>query len=117
MPPEPAPGVTVLQQRFCPLCDRPIVDGEAVLRCDGCGVLHHPSCWVKNDGCVTESEHLSNPIAQAYTPMRMTGGEAPYPGEGVRRPAAAIRDKTLWSAPDPVWRAGRGQETVSGRVA
>ncbi|MBV9563955.1 MAG: creatininase family protein [Bradyrhizobium sp.] len=30
--------------------------------------------------------------------------------------ADAIRDKTLWTRPDPVWRAGRGQGTASGRV-
>jgi creatinine amidohydrolase len=28
--------------------------------------------------------------------------------------AAAIRDKALWSRPDPVWRKGRGQETTAG---
>jgi creatinine amidohydrolase len=30
--------------------------------------------------------------------------------------AEAIRDKTLWSRPDPVWRKGRGQETTAGAV-
>jgi len=30
--------------------------------------------------------------------------------------AEAIRDKTLWSRPDPVWRKGRGQETTAGRA-
>jgi creatinine amidohydrolase len=30
--------------------------------------------------------------------------------------AEAIRDKALWTRPDPVWRAGRGQGTASGRV-
>jgi creatinine amidohydrolase len=30
--------------------------------------------------------------------------------------ADAIRDKTLWSRPDPVWRKGRGQETTAGAV-
>jgi creatinine amidohydrolase len=28
--------------------------------------------------------------------------------------AEAIRNKTLWSHPDPVWRQGRGQETTAG---
>jgi creatinine amidohydrolase len=30
--------------------------------------------------------------------------------------AEAIRDATLWSRPDPVWRKGRGQETTAGRA-
>jgi creatinine amidohydrolase len=30
--------------------------------------------------------------------------------------ADAIRNKTLWSRPDPVWRKGRGQETTAGAV-
>ena len=30
--------------------------------------------------------------------------------------AAAIRDKVLWSRPDPVWRPGRGQQTTAGKV-
>jgi creatinine amidohydrolase len=30
--------------------------------------------------------------------------------------ADAIRDKALWSRPDPVWRPGRGQETTAGKV-
>jgi creatinine amidohydrolase len=30
--------------------------------------------------------------------------------------AEAIRDKTLWSRPDPVWRTGRGQDTTAGRA-
>lgn len=33
-----------------------------------------------------------------------------------RELAAAISDERLWSTPDPVWRAGRGQETTSGRI-
>ncbi|MDF2813253.1 MAG: creatininase family protein [Microvirga sp.] len=31
--------------------------------------------------------------------------------------ADAILDEALWSAPDPVWRAGRGQETTAGRTS
>jgi creatinine amidohydrolase len=30
--------------------------------------------------------------------------------------AEAIRDKVLWSRPDPVWRKGRGQQTTAGAV-
>jgi creatinine amidohydrolase len=30
--------------------------------------------------------------------------------------AEAIRDATLWSRLDPVWRQGRGQETTAGKA-
>ena len=30
--------------------------------------------------------------------------------------AEAIRNKALWSRPDPVWRKGRGQETTAGAM-
>lgn len=40
--------------------------GEAVLRCEGCGVFHHPACWVTNGGCSTPGPHHSAPVAQAY---------------------------------------------------
>lgn len=33
-----------------------------------------------------------------------------------RELAAAIRNKALWSRPDPVWRNGRGQQTTAGRA-
>jgi len=73
------------QQRFCPLCDRSFEEGEAVLRCEGCGVLHHPGCWVTNGGCVTQTEHKVAPQAQAYTSgSRSPGVPAPHPGEGLR---------------------------------
>lgn len=76
--------MTVHLQRFCPLCDRAFQEGEAVLRCEGCGVMHHPGCWVTNNSCATQTEHKVTPIAQAYTTGRPIGGQAPHPGEGTR---------------------------------
>lgn len=55
-----------------------------MLRCEGCGVLHHPGCWVRNDGCVTQVDHKRTPIAQAYSTSRPAGAPAPHPGEGTR---------------------------------
>ncbi|MEO8538744.1 MAG: RING finger protein [bacterium] len=72
-------------QRFCPQCDRSFQEGEAVLRCDGCGVLHHPGCWVTNGGCATQTEHHVSPSAMAYSANERTvGSAAPHPGEGTR---------------------------------
>ena len=70
-------------QRFCPVCDRPFLEGDAVLRCEGCSVLHHPSCWVRNEGCVTAEEHHSAPIAEAYGGGR-PAPRMPHPAEGTR---------------------------------
>lgn len=55
------------EQRFCPICDEPFADGDAVLRCAGCSVLYHPRCWVREDGCPAPGEHERTPMALAYT--------------------------------------------------
>ncbi|MBI5949648.1 MAG: SH3 domain-containing protein [Chloroflexi bacterium] len=70
-------------QRFCPLCNRAFNSGEAVLRCAGCDVLHHPGCWVKNDGCATHTDHEARPVAIAYD-NRETVMAPPHPAEGTR---------------------------------
>ncbi len=68
-------------QRFCPVCNRAFTRGEAVLRCSGCNVLHHPGCWVTNNGCATSDPHRSTPVAVGFE----GGPAAPPPGERVRR--------------------------------
>lgn len=89
-------------QRFCPLCDRSFQEGEAVLRCDGCGVLHHPGCWVTNGGCATQSEHKVSPSAMAYTANeRISGSPAPHPGEGTRSGPMAPPPAEI-GAPEPI---------------
>lgn len=55
-----------------------------MLRCEGCGVMHHPGCWVTNDGCATQTRHKVSPLAQAYATSRIIGAAAPHPGEGTR---------------------------------
>ena len=71
--------------------------------------MHHPACWVKNSGCMTNTEHQSVPVAVAYTPGRPAGGEAPHPGEGTRvtpldpaRPPIEMRQRPQADAPAPV---------------
>lgn len=109
--------MTAQQQRFCPLCDRAFEEGEAVLRCEGCGVMHHPACWVRNNGCVTQTEHKKTPIAQAYTGMRPIGGPVAHPGEGIRVAGAPARlepshdalPPTLAPTRDELARPGNGE--------
>ncbi|MEX0781819.1 MAG: RING finger protein [Dehalococcoidia bacterium] len=102
------------QQRFCPLCDRTFADGEAVLRCDGCGVMHHPACWVKNGGCATATEHKSVPVALAYTNGKPITGQAPHPGEGTRVAGPARPPDAVGVAPGPGGRSRQPVATVRG---
>ncbi len=89
-------------QRFCPLCDRSFQEGEAVLRCDGCGILHHPGCWVTNGGCATQTDHRISPSAMAYTANeRQSGAPAPHPGEGMRSGPMAPPPAEI-GAPEPI---------------
>lgn len=46
--------------------------------------MHHPGCWVTNNGCATQAPHKVTPVAQAYSSGRPIGGPAPHPGEGTR---------------------------------
>lgn len=79
-------SVTVERQRFCPVCDRLFNEGEAVLRCGSCRVLHHPGCWVKNNGCATDGPHDARPQPEAYAiPVR----SEPLPVGAAPRPAPA----------------------------
>ncbi|MGE3076341.1 MAG: RING finger protein [Dehalococcoidia bacterium] len=97
------------QQRFCPLCNRAFQEGEAVLRCEGCSVMHHPGCWVTNGGCATEANHRVTPAALAYTSREsIPGAPAPHPGEGTRTaPPPLIEDPTVASEPIPFRPAAR----------
>ena len=56
-----------------------------MLRCGGCGVLHHPACWVRHGGCATQRPHESAPSALAFTGGAGAAVEPPHPGEGTRR--------------------------------
>ena len=91
----PAPrtvGLAGQIQRFCPFCDRVFIEAEAVLRCEGCNVLHHPGCWVKNDGCHSPGEHVRSPVAVAYTSQRPPATVESHPAEGTRINLAAQRE-------------------------
>lgn len=73
-----------------------------MLRCDGCGVLHHPGCWVTNGGCATQTSHRVTPTAMAYsTHERQTGTPAAHPGEGTRSGPMAPPPAEI-GAPDPI---------------
>jgi len=87
-------------QRFCPYCDRAFVEGEAILVCEGCGVMHHPSCWVRNDGCSTPDDHDVKSVARAY---QSTGHIAPSP----LQPSESMRPQRGNES------AGRGLEPLS----
>ncbi len=76
-------NVAVERQRFCPVCDRLFNEGEAVLRCAACQMQHHPACWVRNNGCATDTPHNASPQPEAY------GVTAPRPVAVAAEPVAA----------------------------
>ncbi len=71
-------------QRFCPLCDRAFVESEALLVCEGCSVMYHPSCWVRNDGCATPEPHEVRSRAIAYRLAEPGVSSVPQPAESLR---------------------------------
>lgn len=99
--------LTAQVQRFCPICNRAFGDGEAVLRCEGCGVLHHPGCWVKQGGCATDGEHDMTPVALAYA-------QQPAPQPIVLHPGEGVRVKTRRAPPRLALPPGDDTETVIG---
>lgn len=46
--------------------------------------MYHPACWVRNDGCITNTPHHKAPMAQAYSSVHMAAGPMENPGEGTR---------------------------------
>lgn len=46
--------------------------------------MYHPACWVRNDGCITNTPHHKAPLAQAYSSVHMAAGPMDNPGEGTR---------------------------------
>ena len=65
-----------------------------MLACEDCGVLHHPACWVRNDGCSTDGAHRGAPHAFAYArprPVRESiHAEPVLPGDPPGRPPTAV---------------------------
>ena len=89
-------------QRFCPYCGQSFLSGEAVLQCSGCGVMHHPGCWVRNGGCSTTRPHDQGIVASSYGEAGSPAGGAAEAGQGAvppqwARPGAAQPER----APDP----------------
>lgn len=111
------------QQRFCPICDRSFEEGEAILRCEGCDVLHHPACWVRNDGCATSNDHPSSPVAEAYTTIRTPipppprSAPAPQPPQGEVPPRSRFmgqRYNREGEVPRPVLRRQQQEQPMIG---
>jgi hypothetical protein len=92
--------MTAEQQRYCPLCDKLLISGEAVLQCSKCQRMHHPACWVKNEGCSLVCADAI-PVPVAYTPPSPQYQPA-HPGEGTRTAANPPPARGLESPRDPV---------------
>lgn len=94
--------MTAEQQRYCPLCDKLLISGEAVLQCSKCQRLHHPGCWVKNEGCsLMCADAVPTPVA--YTPPSPQY-QPTHPAEGTRTAANPPPARGLEAPRDPVER-------------
>ncbi|MBO7251093.1 MAG: zinc ribbon domain-containing protein [Oscillospiraceae bacterium] len=40
-----------MEEKICPVCELPLVEGSRVTVCPDCGTFHHLSCWERNNGC------------------------------------------------------------------
>lgn len=68
-------------------------------------MLHHPGCWVSNNGCATTEPHEAAPQAMAYPDAeRPPGAPARHPGEGTRTapPPSSPPHPPQPTTPDPV---------------
>lgn len=117
---------------------RPIFESDTGARhaCEG-----ETSLMLAIAGDIVKKDKFDEAMQQAPAPVRAPGGVSRFYSFSERAPitgtlgnpraataekggrflavqaealAEAIRDKALWSRPDPVWRPGRGQETTAG---
>ncbi|GAB4335820.1 MAG: hypothetical protein Kow0010_23420 [Dehalococcoidia bacterium] len=99
-------------QRFCPTCNQSFSEGEAILRCKGCGVFQHPACWVRVGGCVTDRPHETDSEPLAYSrlnpppPPRLSPADAPAPAQPI-----AIEARRRPEPPPAARPAQHGQST------
>lgn len=61
--------------KICPFCKTRITETDAVKVCPACGIPHHESCWIANDGCATFGCSGQAPVPQTapVTPVQQTG--------------------------------------------
>lgn len=69
------PDGTALAALRCPRCRRRIEEGTAVVRCPGCGVVHHESdalpCWTYAERCAACPEPTVHDEASRWTPEEL----------------------------------------------
>lgn len=64
--------------KICPFCKTRITETDAVKVCPACGIPHHESCWIANDGCATFGCSGQAPVPQTapVTQVQQTTGNA-----------------------------------------
>lgn len=51
--------------KVCPYCGRPVGEGDAIVVCPACGIVHHQHCWEAAKGCTTPGCPAHYQIEQA----------------------------------------------------
>jgi TM2 domain/Prokaryotic RING finger family 1 len=107
----------------CPYCRGPLLPGEPVTECEGCGTRHHTDCYEENGGCtifgcskapVDEPKlTISSPDLAVAQPVAGTAGSAaavqpavapPPPPGGVAPPSPLARQGSIQESLDDLRR-------------
>ena len=68
----------------CPVCGKPLAEGEDIVVCPVCATPQHRECWMQNGRCANDDLHQSgyvwkketNPAPEAEAPAEETSGDA-----------------------------------------
>lgn len=70
----------------CPVCERPLVEGDDIVVCPECGAPHHRKCYEKENHCAFESQHGESFDYEQYRKSQQSEEEAKSEAEAVTCP-------------------------------
>ena len=60
----------------CPVCERPLVEGDDIVVCPECGAPHHRKCYEAENRCAFEDKHSENFDYEQYRKSQQSDEEA-----------------------------------------
>ncbi|MCH5299217.1 MAG: hypothetical protein J1E96_05575 [Ruminococcus sp.] len=70
----------------CPVCERPLVEGDDIVVCPECGAPHHRKCYEVEHRCAFESQHGENFDYEQYRKSQQSEDEAQNEADAVTCP-------------------------------